>query len=345
MRLRRPISLALLTLGLASQASPQAPSLRLIQIGLKAAQADNKFALILVTDNHSGDLESSSEQVLADPRLRSHIVYVRATAGQDPDALKIAALVSDTLPPTIPVLVLITPTAQGLNALGGISGTPAVADLQQWLMEKICGVFALHLVGAPPMDADLTALCQPALGTPSAPSPGNFGTASAPLVQLPLSRAEADLSRLTRQPPHLAGTWKGTAQKIICGDPRGTAQLVLTLSDTGYKPPNSALSVGNVTGSLSIDGTPKGAFGADYGNATLQTNPLEQSFATAWTPLDLQHPSATPQFHHYLKLTAKDAWGGVGHYQTLTGAFFASDTACPQYGDQGRVLKAQLKKQ
>jgi hypothetical protein len=29
----------------------------------------------------------------------------------------------------------------------------------------------------------------------------------------------------------------------------------------------------------------------------------------------------------------------------LAGAFFASEAACPQFGDQGHILKVQLKKQ
>lgn len=343
MRLFRPISLGLLALALATPASPQGISP--IEIGLKAAQATGRFALIFVTDGSPGALESSTDQVRADPRLRTHIVYVCSTIAKEPDAIKIAALVSE-LPPKIPVLVLITPTAQGFNALGGISGTPSASVLQQWLIGKICSVLAQHLDGAPPADADLTALCQPtAIAAPGTPNLGNLGTPPATPAQLPLTRTESDLSRLTRETPHLAGTWKGPAQKIVCGEPRGTVQLVLTLTDSGYKAANSALVVGNVTGNLSVDGTPKGAFGADYGNATLQTNPLDQSFATAFTPLDLQHAHAAPQFRHYVKLAAKDSWAGFGNYQTLTGAFFASDSACPQYGDQGRVLKAQLKKQ
>jgi hypothetical protein len=167
---------------------------------------------------------------------------------------------------------------------------------------------------------------------------------AAPL-QLPLSHSEMDLSRITRQMPHLAGTWKGTAQRIVCGQPRGNPQIVLALTDASYTAPNSAFPIGNVTGQISVDGKLNGTFGADYGDTKLQTNPLEQTFATAFNPPDLLNPNAKPHASFYLKLTAKDPWAGLGYYQTLTGAFFASEAACPQFGDQGHILKVQLKKQ
>lgn len=65
----------------------------------------------------------------------------------------------------------------------------------------------------------------------------------------------------------------------LCGQPRGAPQI--TLTDAGYKAPNSAFLIGNVTGQTSVDGKSKGTFGADYGDTRLQTNPLEQTFVTA----------------------------------------------------------------
>ena len=136
--------------------------------------------------------------------------------------------------------------------------------------------------------------------------------------------------------PHLAGTWKGTATRAICGRPAGTAHVELVLEDRAYKPAGQDLAQGNVTGTLAIDGAPQGTIIADYSAPKLKAEVLAMQQV-------LQQKG--PFTSYYFEFTAKDALAGVGYYQTLSGILEQKNSRCMNLGSEGEVLKVDLKKQ
>jgi hypothetical protein len=331
--------------------APGKPS-SLLVTGLNAGKQTHRFVLVML---HNGQLDADDasrafDEVLQDNTIAMHVVSVSTSAAEDPEAEKLALTLSSPANPQFPMFVLITPTAQGFSVVAFISEHVPAPQLRIWVVGKMCEALAKNTAGAPPMDSDLTALCsswstlvQSMVQQPQAAN--NSSPSKAPPVTLPLTNAEADLtSPPSKQTPHLKGTWKGTAARWLCGVSQPPVDVVLTLDDTGYRMPSGQF-VGNVSGTLTVDGVSQGIIAADYGQGRLQTNPLERLFVTA-ANMSLELPAHISLSPFRVKLSAHDAFAVFGYYQALSGVLFrGAGSRCPQMGDLGEALKVDLKKQ
>jgi len=332
--------------------APGKPS-SLLVTGLNAGKQTHRFVLVLLHKGGSdADDESTAfDEVLQDNSIAMHVVRVSTSVAEDPEAEKVALTLSSPANPQFPMFVLITPTAQGFSVVASISGPITASQLRIWVVGKMCAALAKNTAGAPPMDPDLTTLCSSWTASirsliQQPPAANSSSPPKASPVILPLTHAEADLTNPpSKQTPHLKGTWKGTASRWLCGVSQPPVDVVLALDDTGYRMPSGQF-VGNVSGTLAVDGVSQGIVAADYGQGRLQTNPLETLFITV-ANVSLQQPAHISLSPFRVKFSAHDAaFAGLGYYQTLSGVMFrGTGSNCPQLGDLGEALKVDLKKQ
>jgi hypothetical protein len=335
-----------------NQETAQGKPSSLLVTGLNAGKQTHRFVLVLLQKGGSDadDASRAFDEVLQDNSIAMHVVSVSTSAAEDPEAEKLALTLSAPSNPQFPMFVLITPTDQGFSVLTSISGPITASKLRIWVVGKMCEALAKNTAGAPRMDSDLTTLCSSWSAlirslVQQPPAANNSPPPKASRATLPLTNAEVDLTNApSEQTPHLKGTWKGTASRWLCGVSQPPVVIVLALDDIGYRMPSGQF-VGNVSGTLTVDGVSQGIIAADYGQGRLQTNPLESLFVTA-ANMSLQFPAHISLSPFRVKFSAHDAFAVFGYYQTLSGVMFRdAGSACPQMGDLGEALKLDLKKQ
>jgi hypothetical protein len=328
----------------------------LVVTGLNAAKLTRRFAFALL---HNGGQDAVSARAAFDEVLQNnifamHVVTVSASVTEDPEADKVARTIAAPANPKLPMFVLITPTAQGFSVVSSLSEPVTAQVLRIWVVGKMCEALQKNTPGAPPMDADLSALCsswstavsslmqQPAASGSSLPK---GSSATPPLAKPPLTNAELDLTNLpSKQTHHLKGTWKGTASHWLCGVAQPPVDIVVVLDDHGYRMPSGEF-VGNISGTLTVGGVSQGIIAADYGDGRLQTNALESLFVTE-ANMSLELPAHISLSRFNVKLSAHDPVLGFGYYQMLSGVMFGgAESTCPQAGLLGEALKVDLKKQ
>jgi hypothetical protein len=141
---------------------------------------------------------------------------------------------------------------------------------------------------------------------------------------------------------HLAGTWKGSAEKSVCGQPAGSEEIILILQDKGYQPIAGTQPFGDLSGDLVVGSARDGVVALRYDAKSAKAS----SFIGSVRQLNgLAGQKSSPFATYWIDLQAADAWKGVGIYQTLQGSLARSNYACPNLGTHGEVLTVRLKKQ
>jgi hypothetical protein len=144
--------------------------------------------------------------------------------------------------------------------------------------------------------------------------------------------------------PSLSGQWTGAAKVTKCSKEVVAAEVLLWLHDGPYEPPGTehipgAIEIGDVSGSLEIDGKSGGVI-------VLRYDPASKTFKSDWR---IRPPAVGGWVQsnispYWATLTPADAWIGVGNYQSLAGTFSMPDSMCPALGDTGEVITVTLKR-
>ncbi len=140
---------------------------------------------------------------------------------------------------------------------------------------------------------------------------------------------------------HLAGTWKGSAQKSVCGQPAGSEELILVLRDKGYEP-GPGVPFGDVSGDLVVGSGRDGILTLKY---DAKTGKAASFIGSVKRDDGLSASKNSPFSTYWTELQAGDPWAGVGLYQSLTGTLTRRNLTCLKLGDQGEVLTVKLTKQ
>src|SRR5581483_10790345 len=105
--------------------------------------------------------------------------------------------------------------------------------------------------------------------------------------------------------PKLAGAWKGTADRTVCGQSAGAVEVVLLLDGQESKLPNA---IEQIIGNLMVGGQTDGAVHLLY-------NPKTASVSTALGTTRYTQSSflaqLSPATTYWIDLKPGDAWGGV----------------------------------
>ena len=133
---------------------------------------------------------------------------------------------------------------------------------------------------------------------------------------------------------HLAGTWKGTAEKKVCGKSAGSENVTLSLRDTNAKAADAMPTlVGALTTGSSKDAT------------------VDLLFDTVWHRIQSTRVGTTKTlFGHndlspYMVLLQVGDQASSGDYRSLSGTLTMKQSACTELGSEGEVLTVTLKKQ
>jgi hypothetical protein len=140
--------------------------------------------------------------------------------------------------------------------------------------------------------------------------------------------------------PHFEGTWKGIAERTICGKTVASQDIILILEDRTRTSPDDASSA--VGGRLIVDSKTDGAVSLNFdpksGKLTTAIGSVGRS-----PGLDSFFPNSNAT--RSVDLTAGDAWVGVGYFQSLSGRLTKPDFSCSVNSDRLDVLTVKLKKQ
>jgi hypothetical protein len=144
--------------------------------------------------------------------------------------------------------------------------------------------------------------------------------------------------------PSLSGQWTGAAKVTKCSKEVDAAEVLLWLHDGPYERPGSehvagAIEIGDVSGSLEIDGKSSGVIALGY-------DPSSKSFKSDWRirPAALGAWVQSNISPYWATLSPADAWLGVGNYQSLTATLSMPDSVCPALGNTGEVITIKLKR-
>jgi hypothetical protein len=165
---------------------------------------------------------------------------------------------------------------------------------------------------------------------------------SIPFVML----AFASTTLAQEHAPSMEGKWVGMAQVTTCSASGGSIEVVLRLDDRGYSPPphlKTALTLGNVSGPVEIDGKLDGIAALNYDptSSTFESAIRSQRGAAS---VGLTQSADSAFSSYWVKLKPGSASFGVGKYQTLTGTFSRPDSHCPALQNAGQVLHGTLRK-
>jgi hypothetical protein len=144
-------------------------------------------------------------------------------------------------------------------------------------------------------------------------------------------------SMLWRERRDVGGSWTGSAEAQVCGQPGGSRQVSLDLGRAIMR--DDGVPFGADTyGELSIDSKDDGitALQLEGGGITTEagrTRPADASLDT------------DSRASYSLDLKPGDRWAGFGSYQTLTGTLKRPASTCSDRGGEGEVLTVTLKKQ
>jgi hypothetical protein len=141
--------------------------------------------------------------------------------------------------------------------------------------------------------------------------------------------------------PHFAGTWKGTAERTICGKAVASQQITLVLEDRTRTSPDDASA--EVGGQLIIGSKTDGDVSLHF---DAKTGTLSSTLGSVGrTPGSPEYFISNSNATYWLNLTAGDAWAGVGYFQSLSGRLTKPDFSCSVNSDRLDVLTVKLKKQ
>lgn len=135
--------------------------------------------------------------------------------------------------------------------------------------------------------------------------------------------------------PHLSGTWAGTAERQICGQPAGRREITLSLHDAGKSPHLAGAE--DIDGDLTVGSAASVPVALGYDAKTARVTSSRTSGFSFF-----EQPSGPA---YQLQFQAADAWAGVGYYQSLTGTVSQFNGYCADRGNRGEVFTVTLKKQ
>ncbi len=269
-------------------------------------------------------------EVLHDPFVAGRCVYGDGNVEIERAAYELAKHVSVQ---RLPSVSIVFPDPSDPRELEHIEGFHDPADLRARIVQGVCAAYARHLLPKPMLDLELQSECGNSrpLGEISAVrvTPAFGAAAPAPMPTAPppvVTRA----SSARKDTPVLKGIWEGTGSRTVCGTPGGTARIHLTLEDHGYRLGGGNEAMGEVSGTLTVDGETRGVIVCGYEGARLQTLPL----AMLWTPIGPRDRSPYADF--FVDLSA----GADG--KTLTGELYRRDPNCVERGARAEVLAATL---
>jgi hypothetical protein len=135
--------------------------------------------------------------------------------------------------------------------------------------------------------------------------------------------------------PHLSGTWVGTAEHQICGQPASSREITLILHDAGNSPHLAGAE--DINGDLTVGSAASVPVTLGYDAKTARVTGSPTSAFSFF-----EQPSGPA---YQLQFQAGEAWAGVGYYQSLTGTVSQFNAYCADRGNRGEVLTVTLKKQ
>jgi hypothetical protein len=142
-------------------------------------------------------------------------------------------------------------------------------------------------------------------------------------------------SMILRERRDLGGTWTGSAEAQVCGQPGGSRQVSLDLGRARMREDGAPA---DASGELSIDSKDDGIARLELGSGGLTTK------AGATRPADVALDTNS-RASYALDLKPGERWAGFASYQTLTGTLKRPASTCSDRGGEGEVLTVTLKKQ
>jgi hypothetical protein len=132
---------------------------------------------------------------------------------------------------------------------------------------------------------------------------------------------------------HLAGTWKGTAEKKVCGQSAGSKELTLSLRDTNEA---GSAGVSYLVGALTV------------GSAKEET--VQLLFDSAWHRIQSTRVGTNRSGSLSTLLSPRNELSPYsvllqGGDRSLSGTLSMRNSACSRMGTEGEVLTVTLKKQ